>query len=115
MTEHELKILPDYYDAVLNGFKGFEIRKDDRGFKIGDTLVLKEYVNMDGRMVPTGRRPIQANIKYILDWNMFPDGLKEGYCILQLEDVHSPYPWDEPTPGVQLLNAEKQTSEDNKG
>ena len=40
---HELKILPQYYKEVANGTKTFEIRKNDRNFQQGDTVILKEY------------------------------------------------------------------------
>lgn len=36
MTTHTLKIQKQYADAVLNGTKTFEIRKNDRNFKVGD-------------------------------------------------------------------------------
>ena len=39
---HELKIWPKYYEEVSMGHKTFEIRKNDRDFKKGDTLILKE-------------------------------------------------------------------------
>lgn len=41
--EHHLKIAPEYYNQVRLGVKTFEIRKNDRDFQVGDTLLLKEY------------------------------------------------------------------------
>lgn len=43
MKKHNLKILPQYFEAVINGCKNFEIRKNDRFFKLNDILFLKEY------------------------------------------------------------------------
>ncbi len=40
---HHLKTLPEYFQAVIDGRKPFEIRKDDRGFKSGDRVELKEF------------------------------------------------------------------------
>ena len=42
---HELKTLPKYYSAVVDGSKTFEVRKDDRNYQVGDALFLKEYDN----------------------------------------------------------------------
>jgi hypothetical protein len=41
--EHELKVWPQFFDALLSGDKTFEVRKDDRGFHVGDVLWLREY------------------------------------------------------------------------
>lgn len=40
---HELKTLPKFFDAVREGKKTFEVRKDDRNFQVGDTLELKKW------------------------------------------------------------------------
>lgn len=40
---HELKTWPEYYTEVLRNRKRFELRKDDRPFKAGDILRLREW------------------------------------------------------------------------
>lgn len=40
---HELKIKPKFFQDIINGIKNFEIRKNDRMFRIGDILVLSEF------------------------------------------------------------------------
>lgn len=42
-VDHELKITPDYFKEVLKGNKRAELRIDDRGFKTGDIVLLKEW------------------------------------------------------------------------
>ena len=41
---HHLKTKPEYFQAVINGKKPFEIRYNDRNFKTGDRVILKEYI-----------------------------------------------------------------------
>lgn len=41
--KHQLKIQPEYFLEVCKRIKTFEIRKNDRDFKVGDVLLLKEY------------------------------------------------------------------------
>ena len=74
---HELKTLPQYFDEVRNGWKRFEIRKNDRDFKVGDILILREW---DGNEY-TGEF-LYVKVMYIL--SDFPDGLQPGYCIMSI-------------------------------
>lgn len=71
---HELKLVAIYFSDVATGLKSFELRRNDRGFKVGDALRLNEY--SAGKA--TGRY-IKADIVYMLE-NY--SGLQEGYCIL---------------------------------
>ena len=75
---HELKILPEYFEAVTDGTKRFELRKDDRGFAVGDEIVLKEWNGEEY----TGRS-VKKPISYILKNYT---GLAEGYAVLSLKD-----------------------------
>lgn len=40
---HELKILPEFFEAVTSRRKQFEIRKNDRSFQVGDLVILQEW------------------------------------------------------------------------
>lgn len=40
---HHLKSWPEPFAALKSGTKTFEIRKDDRGFMVGDVLCLEEW------------------------------------------------------------------------
>lgn len=79
MQIHELKISPKYFKDVKSRNKNFEIRKDDRDFKVGDFITLKEYEN--GQY--TGREIKNILIIYILR-DATEYGLMDGYCILGL-------------------------------
>ena len=71
---YEIKIVASYYEDVVSGKKSFELRKNDRGYKQGDSLKMLEF--KDGKH--TGRT-IDADIIYMLEDYT---GLTEGYCIL---------------------------------
>ena len=43
MAEHILKCWPNSYDAIAAGVKCFEWRRDDRGYEVGDVLVLRKW------------------------------------------------------------------------
>ena len=86
MTEHHLKVWPEFFDAMLNGIKKFEYRKDDRAFMVGDSLILQEY---DPKVlywsIPT--RKLHRTITYILKGC---PGLADGYVVLGIEPMRQP-------------------------
>ena len=86
MKRHELKILPEYYNAVREGRKRFELRKDDRGFAVGDRLHLRKWDPAGGY---TGE-VIMTDITYIL--RGAPGyGLADGYCVLSIGKIIEAY------------------------
>ncbi|MCR6739944.1 ASCH/PUA domain-containing protein [Aeromonas dhakensis] len=65
---HELKILPAYFQPVLDGTKPFEIRDNsDRNFQEGDTVTLNEW---DGERY-TGRKAARV-ITFVTDYAQQP-------------------------------------------
>lgn len=61
MKTHELKTWPAYFEAILQGWKPWEVRVDDRGFNLEDQLLLKEYSLVQGF---TGREML-VKVTYI--------------------------------------------------
>jgi hypothetical protein len=78
---HELKTWPRYFMAIRNGSKPFEIRFNDRGYQLGDTLLLYEHDELGY----SGRR-LQAVVSYMLSAQDFA-GLSEGYVALGLQSI----------------------------
>ena len=73
------KILPWYFEAVRNGSKTFEIRKDEDGFEVGDHIILCEWSGT----AYTGFT-LEAEVTYILrDAEQY--GLMPGFCILGIK------------------------------
>lgn len=76
---HDVKLGTTFFNDVKTGRKTFELRKNDRGYKEGDTIVLHEY--KDGT---TTGRTITKKIVYMLEDFT---GLEDGYCILGLGEA----------------------------
>lgn len=80
---HELKLNRRFFHAVASGKKTFEIRKDDRGYKVGDILILKEW---DDIMSNYSGRSCMRQITYIYNGNG-QYGLARSYVVLALKEV----------------------------
>jgi Domain of unknown function (DUF3850) len=98
-TEHELKMWPEYFEPTFVGLKRFDLRKNDRGFKVGDTVKLREWKpngiaeQQHGAQLGDGEytgRELVQRICYMIeglggsDTGIVPPlrGLERGFCIL---------------------------------
>lgn len=75
---HYLKTWPVFFKAVWDLKKTFELRKNDRNFKVGDRLQLQEY---DPTTKTYSGRFSVVNVTYVLNANQV-DGLDPDYCII---------------------------------
>lgn len=70
--QHFLKINTKYFEDILSGKKNFEIRNNDRDFKVDDTIILQEIT--DDRKYTS--REINGIITYITDFEQ-----KDGFVV----------------------------------
>lgn len=93
MKIHELKILPQYFNEVKYKKKSFELRKNDRDFKVGDILILKEFnPNKEYETIEDGvysnfsGKKVLRQVIYILKNT---EGLNNNYVILGIKSIDS--------------------------
>lgn len=91
---HGLKSWPGTFDAVASGLKKHEVRKADRPYTVGDSVILKKFVpevvesglvrDQDGNVCGqfTGDQLLRR-ISYITKAGTW--GLPDDICILSLE------------------------------
>lgn len=90
MQIHELKTWPRHFQAIWEGDKLFELRFNDRDYKVGDLLHLKEYepslmygVNKGGEYL---NREVIVKVTYILsDSEEQPEFVPDGWIIMSLQ------------------------------
>lgn len=84
---HEKKILPEYFQKILDGTKKYELRLANWECNEGDILVLKEY--LPGNQEPTGRyiEKIITDVRKTKDLEFYaPEDIeKYGYQIISFE------------------------------
>lgn len=79
--EHDLKCWPEFWDNLVLGRKQFEIRIDDRGFDLWDTLLIREWNPVSHTY---SGREIRKRVTYLLrNWR----GIQSGYVIMSLTAV----------------------------
>jgi hypothetical protein len=83
-TIHELKNWPTYFQATLDGKKRFELRKNDRDYKVGDILHLREFVLEQNWYTD---REFWVRVTYILEHG---EWLTSGYICMSIEPIEPP-------------------------
>lgn len=82
MKIHDLKVWPDFFDALADGRKPFEVRKNDRDYAVGDTLHLREYA--PGPDLYTGREVVRF-VTYMISGDDplgYAFGVQPGFVVL---------------------------------
>lgn len=78
----DLKILPEYFQDILYHQKRFELRKDDKDYKVNDIIRLREIENNEFTS-----NEIYVRIIYILR-NVEKFGLDKDFCIFGFEVLY---------------------------
>ena len=84
---HILKADPEVFEAVSAGLKNFEIRFDDRGYEVGDTLILRQtrFTGLEmqnGEPLAYTGREVSKTVSYILRGPAY--GLRTNWVIMSL-------------------------------
>lgn len=87
---HEIKSWPEFFADLLGDRKTFELRKNDRNYRVGDLLLIREWEPR--REEYTGRQ-LTRRVTYVLYGAgvgaIEPlKGLAVGYAILGLEAIN---------------------------
>ena len=84
---HEIKILKHFADAVVSGVKTFEVRRNDRGYKVGDEIRFRAVDYVDGHIASPIKHEINEKrykVTYVLEEFV---GIPKGFCIFSIEEV----------------------------
>lgn len=84
---HELKLNANFCDAVYNGRKSFEIRRNDRGFQTGDRIRFTPFVSGETdreKMYPD--HPIKTH-EYEIVYMLSGWGLANEFVCLGIKKV----------------------------
>lgn len=82
MKHHVLKCDPEHFVQLKIGAKTFEIRQNDRGYKLGDTLEIQPYDR--ARQCFIDHDPLHFLVTHILYGPAY-DALPEGWCIMSIK------------------------------
>jgi Domain of unknown function (DUF3850) len=88
-AEHVLKCWPQFFNEIKGGRKKHDLRRsDDRKFKVGDILLLREF---DPKLERYTGRSMKVRVTYItssdLPCALSKDALHPNFCILSIQPI----------------------------
>ncbi len=95
-AEHVLKVEQPYFDALVDGTKPFEVRRNDRAYQRGDTLRLREWGPVpctrpycrDTHGIGFTGRDCRRLITYLYSGDpRWPAAIGQGFVVLGLGEV----------------------------
>lgn len=78
---HNLKTWTPFFNDIKSGVKQFEVRKNDRDYEVGDTLILEDFDPVTEKYTGAWMPKL---VTYKLDDERF---VKEGYVVLGIKDI----------------------------
>jgi hypothetical protein len=81
MKVHQLKIDYVFWHDLVSEKKTAELRKDDRGYQVGDVLVLKAFV-LDAEDYEHETPEETRIVTHIVQGGQY--GIEAGYCMLSM-------------------------------
>jgi hypothetical protein len=85
---HDLKSWPQFFNPILDGVRTHELRRNDRGFSVGDYLVLHEFEPTTQQY--TGREckvRITSMTSFAEPCAVSNEGMNPNFCILSVRQV----------------------------
>lgn len=85
---HDLKLNINFCDAVYEGRKSFEIRRNDRGFQTGDHIRFTPFVSGETdreKMYPD--HPIK-NVEYDITYILNGYGLEAAFVVMAIRRLY---------------------------
>ena|ERR1700733_1682712 len=87
--EHELRSWPEFFKPIKEGTRTHELRRNDREFAVGDTLVLREFDPKT--QIYTGeqcRVAITSITSFSQPCAVSGEALNPDFCVLSVRRVH---------------------------
>ena len=85
MATHTLKTWPEPFGQIVAGRKTFELRRNDRGFQVGDRLRLQEFNPHSSEYT---NREFHVRVCYMIEGPSEFGGVEDGFCIMAIKPVY---------------------------